>query len=117
MKRGDVRFETSPFRSRGEAEDSAAFKSMNAALKNGLPKGIRLASAQIAAPVVSPFTWSAQFAGGQLVLPGHVPGGDSVRAELHRRSQSGVARHQRGRPHGAGGRRAARVGPMRLRRS
>jgi outer membrane protein OmpA-like peptidoglycan-associated protein len=35
----------------------------------------------VAAPVVSPFTWSAQFAGGQLVLSGHVAD-DSAKAEL-----------------------------------
>jgi outer membrane protein OmpA-like peptidoglycan-associated protein len=82
MKNGDARFEDLVLTISGEAEDPAAYKSLNTALKSGLPNGIRLASAEIAAPVVSPFTWSARFAAGQLVMAGHVAGGDKVRAEL-----------------------------------
>ena len=37
------------------------------------------ASAQITAPVASPFVWSAQFAGDQIILSGHVP--EAARAE------------------------------------
>jgi OOP family OmpA-OmpF porin len=81
LKKGEVRLEDLAFAISGEAEDAAAYRALSATLKRGLPKGITLANARIAAPVVSPYTWSAQFAGGQLVLSGHVPG-DSVRAEL-----------------------------------
>jgi OmpA-OmpF porin, OOP family len=82
MKRGDARFDDLALTISGEAEDTAAFKALNLALKSGLPKGTRLASAHIAPPAVSPFTWSAQFAGGQLVMAGHVAGGEKTRADL-----------------------------------
>jgi OOP family OmpA-OmpF porin len=81
LKRGEVRMEDLAMSISGEAEDAAAYRSLSAMLKGGLPKGITLASAQIAAPTVSPYTWSAQFGGGQLVLSGHVAG-ESARAEL-----------------------------------
>lgn len=74
LKQGTVRFEDLALTISGEAEDSAGYKAVSTALKSGLPKGITLASAQITAPAVSPFVWSAQFAGGQLVLSGHVAG-------------------------------------------
>jgi OOP family OmpA-OmpF porin len=82
MKQGDVRFEDLALSISGEAEDPAAFKSLNAAVRTGLPKGIKLANANITAAVVSPFTWLVQSAGGQLVLAGHVAGGESARAGL-----------------------------------
>ena len=81
LKKGEVRLEDLALSISGEAEDAAAYRTLSAALKRGLPKGVTLASAKITAPAVSPYTWSAQFAGGQLVLSGHVPG-DSARAEL-----------------------------------
>lgn len=74
LKQGTVRFEDLALAISGEAEDAAGYRAVSAALKSGLPKGITLASAQITAPIASPFTWSAQFAGGQLVLSGHVAG-------------------------------------------
>jgi OmpA-OmpF porin, OOP family len=82
MRRGDVRFEGLSLSITGEAEDPAAFKSLSAAIKSGMPKGINLASSQIRAPAISPFTWSAQLAGGQLVVAGYVSGGDNARESL-----------------------------------
>src|SRR5262245_7371969 len=81
LKRGEVGLEGLALSISGEAEDVEAHRALTTALKRGLPKGITLASAQIAAPVVSPYLWSAQFAGGQLVLSGHVAG-EGARAEL-----------------------------------
>jgi OmpA-OmpF porin, OOP family len=80
LRQGDVRIEDLTLTIIGEAEDPASFKSLNAAIKSNLPKGIKIGMAQIAAPVISPFTWMAQLAGGQLVLAGHVAGGDGARA-------------------------------------
>src|SRR5262245_25068855 len=80
LKRGEVRLDGIALSISGEAEDVEAHRALTAALKRGLPKGITLAGAQIAAPVVSPYTWAAQFAGGHLVLTGHVAEG--ARAEL-----------------------------------
>ena len=76
LRQGDARFDDMALTISGEAEDTAAFKAVNMALKSGLPKGTKLSSAQITGPAVSPYTWSAQFAGGQLVLGGYVPGGE-----------------------------------------
>lgn len=81
LKRGDVRLEGLTLTISGDAETTEAYRTVTAALKRGLPKGITLASAQIAAPVVSPFTWSAEFAGGQLMLSGHVTS-ESARTDL-----------------------------------
>ena len=82
LKNGDARFEDLALTISGEAEDVAAFKAVNMAMKSGLPKGIKLASVQIVAPAVTPYTWSAQFAGGQLVLAGNVAGGEKGRQDF-----------------------------------
>lgn len=82
LKEGDARFDDLALTISGEAEDLTAFKTVSAGLKNGLPKGTKLASAQITAPAVSPYIWSAQFGGGQLVLGGYLAGGDRARADL-----------------------------------
>ena len=82
LRQGDARFDDMALTISGEAEDTAAFKAVNMALKSGLPKGTKLSSAQITGPAVSPYTWSAQFAGGQLVLGGYVPGGEKGRSDL-----------------------------------
>ena len=81
LKKGEVRLEDLALTVSGEAESAAEYRTVIAMLKGGLPKGITLAGVQVAAPVVSPYAWSAQFAGGQLVLSGHVAG-DSAKAEL-----------------------------------
>jgi outer membrane protein OmpA-like peptidoglycan-associated protein len=88
LKRGDVRLEGLGLTIAGEAEDAEAYRTLNAALKNGLPKGITLVAAQITPPVASPYTWSAKFAGGQLILAGHVVS-ESARAELEAAARSG----------------------------
>jgi OOP family OmpA-OmpF porin len=81
LKRGEVRLEGLALTVSGEAENVAEYRAIIAALKGGLPKGIALAGMHVAAPVVSPYTWSAQFAGGQLVLSGHVAD-DNAKGEL-----------------------------------
>jgi outer membrane protein OmpA-like peptidoglycan-associated protein len=81
LKRGDVRLEGLALTISGDAENADAYRAVTAALKRGLPKGVTLASVQIAAPVVSPFTWSAEFAGGQLALSGYVTS-EGARTEL-----------------------------------
>jgi OOP family OmpA-OmpF porin len=81
LKDGEVRLEDLALTIAGEAEGVQAYQSVSAVLKRGLPKGITLAGAQIAAPVVSPHVWSAQYAGGQLVLSGHVAN-DGAKAKL-----------------------------------
>ncbi|MFZ1105244.1 MAG: OmpA family protein [Hyphomicrobiaceae bacterium] len=81
LKRGDVHLEGLALTITGEAENADAYRAVTAALKRGLPKGVTLASVEIAAPVVSPFTWSAEFAGGQLALSGYATS-EGARTEL-----------------------------------
>jgi outer membrane protein OmpA-like peptidoglycan-associated protein len=81
LKRGEVRLEGLALTITGEAENAESYRAATAALKRGLPKGVTLAQMQIAAPVVSPFVWSAEFAGGQLVLSGYVAS-ESARTDL-----------------------------------
>jgi outer membrane protein OmpA-like peptidoglycan-associated protein len=81
LKKGDVRLENLTMWISGEAEDAATYNAIKSALANGLPKGINLTDDLVTAPVVSPFTWSAQFADGRLVLSGYVPN-NAARAEL-----------------------------------
>jgi outer membrane protein OmpA-like peptidoglycan-associated protein len=81
LKQGEVRLDDLALTISGEAENAGEYRAISAALKRGLPKGITLASARVAAPVVSPYGWSAQFAGGQLVLSGHVAS-EAAKAEL-----------------------------------
>jgi outer membrane protein OmpA-like peptidoglycan-associated protein len=81
LKRGDVRLEDLNLTVTGEAEDADAYRKLGTALKSDrMPKGINLANATITPPVVSPFVWSAQFAGGQVVMGGNIQ--DAVRPAL-----------------------------------
>jgi outer membrane protein OmpA-like peptidoglycan-associated protein len=80
LKKGAVRVTGLGLTVMGESEDIAAYRAIKSALANQRPKGIALTEDGVTAPVASPFTWSAQFADGRLVLAGHVP--EAVRAEL-----------------------------------
>jgi outer membrane protein OmpA-like peptidoglycan-associated protein len=81
LQRGDVRLDGLGLSVIGESEDVAAYGAVKSALVNALPKGIRLANDLVKAPVASPFTWSAQWADGRLVLTGYAPG-EAAREEL-----------------------------------
>jgi OmpA-OmpF porin, OOP family len=81
IKRGDVRLEDLRLAVTGEAEDIGAYRAVKQALANSVPKGIKVAADNVTAPVVSPYTWAAQFTDGRLVLSGYVPN-DAVRADL-----------------------------------
>jgi len=64
----------------GDAGDGAGYSAALAALKQ-LPSGLSLGKAEIAPPVVSPYTWSANFDGKILTLEGFVPS-EEARAAL-----------------------------------
>ena len=64
LKRGDVHMKNLDMWIAGEAEDIASYRAVKSALANNLPKGIKLTGDLVTAPVVSPFTWSAQLADG-----------------------------------------------------
>lgn len=61
----------------GEAEDSAAFRSIKSALATGLPQGIALKLDRVKPPVVDPYIWAARLSGTQLQLGGYVPSEDA----------------------------------------
>jgi OOP family OmpA-OmpF porin len=80
LKRGDVRMQDLGLAVIGEAEDVAAYRAVKQALASGVPKGIKVTSDRVTAPVVSPFKWTAQLTGGRFLLTGSVP--EAVRAQL-----------------------------------
>ena len=73
LKRGSVKLDGTDLSIAGEAADGASYKAIKAALPAQLPKGWALGSAKVTPPAVNPFTWSAKYAGSQLVLSGYVP--------------------------------------------
>ena len=81
LKRGDVHLKDLDMWIAGEAEDVVSYRAVKSALANNLPKGIKLTNDLVTAPVVSPFTWSAQLAEGRFVLAGYVPS-EAAQAEL-----------------------------------
>ncbi|MEM6665528.1 MAG: OmpA family protein [Pseudomonadota bacterium] len=65
----------------GIATDLAAFEAASAAFGGALPAGATLASEEIEAPVVSPYTWNAERTADTILLTGFVPD-DEVRAAI-----------------------------------
>ena len=88
LKRGDVHLKDLDMWIAGEAEDVASYRAVKSALANNLPKGIKLTGDLVTAPLVSPFTWSAQLADGRLVLSGYVPN-EAAQAELLAAAKAG----------------------------
>lgn len=72
LKAGQVKLEQTSMTVTGEAATLPAYTSVKTAL-GSMPKGVQLKQDAITAPLVRPYTWSARFAGDQLVLGGHVP--------------------------------------------
>ncbi len=81
LQNGAGRLEDLDLHMAGEAEDIPAYRAVKQALAGGLPKGIKLQSDEVTAPVVSPYVWSAQLSDRRLVLSGYVQT-DAQRAEL-----------------------------------
>lgn len=87
LKRGSVKLDSTELTLAGEAADGASYKAIRAALPGQLPKGWALGSAKVTPPAVNPFTWSAKYAGSQLVLSGYVPD-EKTRDELFAHAKS-----------------------------
>jgi outer membrane protein OmpA-like peptidoglycan-associated protein len=81
LKRGDAWLDDLGLGVIGEAEDVAAYRATKTALGGGLPKGIKLLSDGVTPPVITPYTWVAEFSGGRLLLSGHIPN-EADRAQL-----------------------------------
>ena len=80
MKRGEVRLDDLTLSIVGEAADLAAFRSIRSAASHP-PKGIKISLDQLVAPSISPYVWTAQFAGGKFDLSGYFPD-EAVHAQL-----------------------------------
>jgi outer membrane protein OmpA-like peptidoglycan-associated protein len=81
IKRGHVRMQDLELAVAGEADDIAGYRAVKQALANGVPKGVKVTSAEVTAPPVSPFTWAAEIVQGRLVLSGYVSN-DGLRADM-----------------------------------
>ncbi len=81
LKSGRARLDAADFTIVGEAADIESYNKIDMALNERIPKGIKLRSRNILAPKVSPFTWSADIHGSQLVMRGYVPS-SGMRAQL-----------------------------------
>ena len=57
----------------GEAQSPATYGSVKSALRSSLPQGVKLAADRVTPPHVSPYQWSAQHSGDQVVVSGYVP--------------------------------------------
>ena len=73
LKRGSVKLDGTELSIAGEAADGASYKAIRAAVPGQLPKSWTLGAAKVTPPSVNPFTWSAKYAGSQLVMSGFVP--------------------------------------------
>jgi len=58
----------------GEASSVAAYKAVKGELRTSLPKGIQLVQDRVAPPRISPYKWTIERSGNQLVMTGYVPG-------------------------------------------
>ncbi|MET0195163.1 MAG: OmpA family protein [Hyphomicrobiaceae bacterium] len=80
MRRGEVRLDNLTLSIVGEAEDQGALRAIRQAANNP-PRGIKINLNQLAAPAISPYTWSAQVADGKFDLAGYFPD-ETLQAEL-----------------------------------
>ena len=72
VSRGSAQFSDGALTLSGEAPDSASYEKIAAALGK-LPSGVKMAKADIAAPIALPFVWSAMRDGDRLTLSGAAP--------------------------------------------
>ncbi|MFN3853664.1 MAG: OmpA family protein [Phreatobacter sp.] len=74
LRQGELRIRGTELTVRGEPADRSGLVALNNALQPGrLPRGLRLAAAEIAPPRVSPYVWSAVRQADMLLLRGYVP--------------------------------------------
>lgn len=64
----------------GVAPDIAAFESAEARIREGMPRGMTLASLQILPPRMDPYQWSASLREGAVTLSGAVPNAEAREA-------------------------------------
>jgi outer membrane protein OmpA-like peptidoglycan-associated protein len=83
---GEVALKGNDLSISGKAADPDGFKSAQRALARDLPKGLRLAKRDIAAPVAKPYTWSARLGENQLEFSGFTPS-EAARDDIFSRAK------------------------------
>jgi outer membrane protein OmpA-like peptidoglycan-associated protein/osmotically-inducible protein OsmY len=91
LKTGEVRLEGLGLSVVGDAGTSETYRAIKTALQGSLPRNVKLINDRVAAPTVSPFTWNARFASGQMTLGGYVPS-DRARDDIVTAAKAAVAR-------------------------
>lgn len=93
LPKGQLDLEQLDLSVRGEAADGRAYDSVKTALANAgtMPKGAKLKAEAVVPPIVKPYVWTAQHAGGQLRLAGAVPSGP-VRKEIEAVARRSMAK-------------------------
>ena len=81
LREGRVDLEHADLSIHGDALDARSYRAVKAAVSGRLPQGIRLKGESVRPPRASPYAWSAQRQGKEVILVGHVPS-DTVRDEL-----------------------------------
>ncbi|MEZ5773761.1 MAG: OmpA family protein [Hyphomicrobiaceae bacterium] len=93
LKDGQVRLDDLGFSIRGEARTGKAFADVEAALSDGLPRGVTLSADNVVPPLASPYRWSANFDGRRILVEGSVPSlriRDDLLATLRERMPASV---------------------------
>ena len=80
LKQGHVDITGNELNIAGEAETVPTYQGIKTALKSP-GAGLKLVGEKVTPPVVSPYTWAAQFNRGAVTLTGHVPN-DKTRDEI-----------------------------------
>lgn len=73
LRAGSVDLDRTSLSLAGEADDPRAYRSIKSALAGSLPQGVTLKADRVRPPAVSPYVWSAQHNGRQIVMSGYVP--------------------------------------------
>ncbi len=73
LQNGKVSWSDTKLSVSGTAVDHGAYDAITTALAESLPDGVELAENSVVPPVVTPFSWSAEYDGNQLKLSGFVP--------------------------------------------
>jgi outer membrane protein OmpA-like peptidoglycan-associated protein len=91
LKAGEVHLDSLDLSISGEAADLAGYRGVKAALLSHLPRGLKLSREAVTAPMVKPYSWSAKYAGNQVVLSGYAPS-ERVREEVFRAAKASLPR-------------------------
>lgn len=73
LKNGSAELSALDLKIEGVAEGAEAYSGVRRALREQLPKGVRLTSERITPPTIKPYLWTAKWNGSEVTLSGFVP--------------------------------------------